>query len=167
MLRKQMFWGLLAIVTAGVAFTAAGQDHPNFTGTWKMNATKSDPGGFGPTSRTDVITQDGSNLTDKVTSSARTGDSNYTAAFTINGTKITVPADSPQAKIGMLTVEDVTATWDGASLVVTVNANVNGQFELTNKDTYTLSADGKTMTIAGHASTQMGDLDSTLVFDKQ
>ena len=164
MLRKITF--ALVLAAAFASFSHA-QDHPNFTGTWKLNITKSDPGGFGPTARTDVITQDGATLTDKVTSSARTGDSNYTAVFTINGTKITVPPDSPQATIGMLTVEDVTASWNGASLVVVVNANVRGQVELTSKDTYTLSADGKTLTIAGHASTQMGDLDSTLVFDKQ
>jgi len=162
----QKITALLFVVVACASVSLAA-DHPNFTGTWKLNVPKSDPGNFGPTSRTDVIAQDGSKLTDKVTSTGQTGDTSYMAVLTPDGTKVTVPPDSPQATIGMLTIEDVTASWDGATLVVVTDANIRGQFELTNKDVYSLSADGKTMTILGHASTQMGDLDTTLVFDKQ
>jgi hypothetical protein len=69
--------------------------------------------------------------------------------------------------MGMLTLEDITASWDGASLVVASDGNFQGQMEIASKNTYTLSADGKTLTIASHVGTSMGDFDTVLVFDKQ
>jgi hypothetical protein len=164
MLKKSLV-GLFA--AALLACSAFAQDHPNFAGTWKLNLAKSNPGDYGPSARTDEITQDGSKFTDKVTSSTQMGDSNYTLAFTADGNKVKIAADSPQAQMGMLTLEDITASWDGASLVVASDGNFQGQMEIASKNTYTLSADGKTLTIASHVGTSMGDFDTVLVFDKQ
>jgi hypothetical protein len=67
----------------------------------------------------------------------------------------------------MLTIEDVTASWEGPAFLLVTDANVRGQVEVTSKQHYTLSADGKTMTIDDHVSTAMGDIDTQLIFDKQ
>jgi hypothetical protein len=164
MLRK---FAVMLLAIAAFSFAGFAQDHPNFTGTWKLNTAKSNPGQFGPSARTDVITQDGSKITDKVTSSSQQGDLNYAANFVLDGTKVVVPPDSPQATMGMLTIEDLTASWDGPAFLLVTDANVRGQVEVTSKQHYTLSADGKTMTVDDHVSTSMGDIDTQLIFDKQ
>lgn len=159
--------GLALLAVAALAGVSAAQDHPNFSGTWKLNSSKSHVGDYGPSSRTDVITQDGSKFTAKVTSATQMGESNYTLTFIADGKTMTIPPDSPQANMGQLTLKDITAAWDGSSLVITENMNYQGQVDIGAKLTYTLSSDGKTMTIADHASTSMGDFDTSLVFDKQ
>ena len=122
---------------------------------------------YGPTARTDVITQDGSKFTDKVTSATNMGDSNYSLQFTADGNKVTIAPDSPQATMGTLTLKDITASWNGPALVVAIDSSFQGQVDIASKVTETLSPDGKTLTMASHASTSMGDFDTTLVFDKQ
>jgi hypothetical protein len=162
---KRMIVGLFALaVFAGVGFA---QDHPNFSGTWKLNASKSNVGDYGPSARTDVIAQDGSKFTAKVTSTTQNGEDDYTLNFTADGNKVTIAPDSPQAKLGNLTLKDITASWNGDSLVVLEDLNFQGQVDIAAKLTYSLSSDGKTLTIADNASTSMGNFDTSLVFDKQ
>jgi hypothetical protein len=164
MLRKAAF---MMFAMAALACTALAQDHPDISGTWKLNSAKSDPGNYGPTARTDVITIDGAKLSDKVTSSTQMGESDYTLTATIDGTKVTVAPGSPQANMGTLTLKELTAAWDGPALVVTTLASFQGQVDVATQSHDTLSADGKVLTMAMHASTSMGDFDETLVFDKQ
>ncbi len=165
MLRKAIFALFVVGVFAGAAVP---QDHPDFSGTWKLNLSKSNPGDYGPSARTEVVTQDGSKFTDKITSSSQMGDSDYTLTFTADGTKVTVAPDSPQANLGPLTMKDITVSWDGASLVLEMDLSFQQQVDLAAKYTYSLSADGKTLTEANHISAgQAGDFDTTLVFDKQ
>jgi hypothetical protein len=164
MFRKAM---LALFAVAALACTSFAQDHPNFAGTWKLNSSKSNVGDYGPSVRTDVITQDGSKFTDKVTSTTQMGESNYTLPFTADGNKVTVAPSAPEAAMGMLTLEDVTAVWNGATVVVTTDASYQGQMEIASKAVYSLSQDGKTLTITNHVSMSMGDFDTTLVFDKQ
>lgn len=164
MLRKTMV-GLFAL--AAFASLSAAQDPPNFAGTWKLNVSKSNPGDYGPSARTEVITQDGSKFTDKVTSTTQTGENDYTLTFTADGKKVTVPPDSPEANMGNLTLKDITATLDSGSLVLAEDLSYQGQVDIAAQLTYSLSSDGKTLTIADHASTSMGDFDTSLVFDKQ
>lgn len=162
---KRIVVALLAVTALAGISTA--QDHPNFSGTWKLNTAKSNAGDYGPMARTEVIIQDGSKFTEKVTSTTQMGESNYTVAFTADGKAVTIPPDSPQANMGQLTLKDITAVWDGTSLVVTEDLSYQGQVDISAKLTYTVSSDGKTMTIADHASTSAGDFDTSLVFDKQ
>jgi hypothetical protein len=158
---------LVLIAVTALAGAGLAQDHPNFSGTWKLNLAKSNPGDYGPSAQTDTITQDGSKFTVAVASSTQMGDSNYTLQFTADGKKTTIAPDSPQATMGMLTLEDATASWDGANLDLLTDSNFQGQMEIGTKAVYTLSADGKSMTVASHSTTSMGDIDTTLVFDKQ
>lgn len=165
MVKKLVF---ALFVVAAFACVSSAQGHPNFAGTWKLNLAKSNPGDYGPSARTETITQDGSKFTDKITSSSQMGDDAYTLTFTADGTKVTVAPDSPQANLGQLTMKDIAVSWDGASLVLVMNMSFQQQMDLAAKYTYSLSADGKTLTEANHISAgQMGDFDTTLVFDKQ
>jgi hypothetical protein len=158
---------LALFAVAALATIASAQDHPNFAGTWKLNSSKSNVGDYGPSVRTDVITQDGSKFTDKVISTTTLGEANYTLSFTADGTKVNVDPNSPAANMGNLTLIDITAAWDGATLVVTTDASYQGQVSVATKAGFVLSADGKTMTMTDHVSTSMGDFDTTFVFDKQ
>jgi hypothetical protein len=147
------------------ASTCFAQDHPNFSGTWKLNPSKSQLSDFSPSERTDVITQDGSQLTDKVTATNQMGDSSYTLKFTADGKKVTLTGANA-VNIGMLSVSDITAQWNGAHLVLNITESVEGN-PIPEKDTYELSTDGKTLTISQQTNTPMGEMDSKFVFDKQ
>ena len=164
MIRKSVLMLFAVALFACVGFA---QDHPNFSGTWKLNLSKSNPGDYGPSARTDQITQAGSKFTDKVVSTTQMGDANYTLEFTADGNKVTVPAGSPRSSMGALTLLNISAAWDGPALVVNTNSTYQSQMDVASKVTYTLSADGKTPTMASHVSLQMGDFDTSLVFDKQ
>lgn len=164
MLRKVAV-GLFAL--AALAMAGGAQQAPNFSGTWKLNLSKSNPGDYGPSARNEVIAQDGSKFTDKVTSTTQMGENDYTLTFTADGKKVTIPPDSPEANMGNLTLKDLTATMDGSSLVLMEDLSYQGQVDIAAQLTYSLSPDGKTLTIADRASTSMGDFDTSLVFDKQ
>jgi len=164
MLRKTLV-GLFAL--AALASVSAAQDPPNFSGTWKLNLSKSNPGDYGPSARTEVIAQDGAKFTDKVTSTTQMGENDYTLTFTADGKKVSIPPDSPQANMGNLTLKDITATLNGGSLVLMEDMNYQGQVDIAAQLSYSLSPDGKTLTISDHATTSMGDFDTSLVFDKQ
>jgi hypothetical protein len=164
MFRKAM---LALFAVAALACVGRAQDHPNFGGTWKLNSSKSNVGDYGPSVRTDVITQDGSKFTDKVVSTTSLGDANYTLTFTADGTKATVPPNSPQSAMGNLTLIDVTAAWQGSTLVVTTDSSYQGQVDVSSTAVFSLSADGKTLTMANHVITSMGNFETAYVFDKQ
>ncbi len=164
MLRKALV-GLFAL--AALTCVSVAQDTPNFSGTWKLNLSKSNPGDYGPSARTEVITQDGTKFMDKVTSTTQMGEEDYTLTFTADGKKQTIPPDSPEANLGNLMLKDITATLNGGSLVLAEDLSYQGQVDITAQLTYSLSTDGKTLTVADHASTSMGDFDTSLVFDKQ
>ena len=59
-----------------------------------------------------------------------------------------------------------TAHWDGVSLVVDSKTSFQGS-DVTIKDTYTPSGDGKTLKEVAHVESGMGNFDSTSVYDKQ
>lgn len=149
------------------ALPGRAQDHPNFAGTWKLNASKSDFGPIPPTdSRTDVISQTDTAITDAIDSNGDQGEEKYTLTMTPDGQAKTIAAGSPASNIGALTLQGITSAWQGSALAVTENAQFDTNDVLI-KSTYTLSADGNVLTIASHGTSQMGEADFTLVFDKQ
>jgi hypothetical protein len=160
---------LLALVAVAVmACVSQAQSKPDLSGTWKLNPSKSQFNEYmSLNSRTDVIAQDGDKFTQKVTASSNQGDLNYTLSFIADGKSVDVPANSPAANQGVLTLLRISAAWQDSSLIVSEDLNYQGQVDITTKLTYDLSKDGKTLTIESHTSTQMGDISSKLVFEKQ
>lgn len=165
MLRKALL--TLFVLAIFVSGSVLAQNHTNFSGTWKLNLAKSNPGDYGPSQRTDVITQDGSKFTEKISSTTQMGQEDYTLSFTADGSKVTIAPDSPQATLGALTLKAIMASWNGEKLAVDTSASFQGQVDISGHNVYSLSPDGKTLTITNHASTSMGDFDTSLVFDKQ
>ena len=150
-----------AIVTslAAVAFAASLAAKPNFSGTWTLNVSKSDFGMLpGPTSRTDIIEHNDPVLKDAVTQDTQQGAQNVTLNYTTDGKEVTNDQ-------GPMTVKS-TLSWDGDNLVVNSSTSIQGN-DVTIKQVWTLSADGKTLIQNAHlAASGLGETDQKLVFEK-
>lgn len=167
MIRSTLAALVALFAVALFALPGRAQDKPNFAGTWKLNTSKSDFGPIPPPdSRTDVISQTGSTITEAVDSNGEQAEEKYTLTLTPDGQEKTIAADSPASRIGMLTLQKITTAWQANALAVTENAQYDTN-DVTIKSTYTLSADGNTLTIASHGTSQMGDVEFTYVFDRQ
>lgn len=139
------------------------QDKPDLSGTWKLNLAKSDYGDTpGPSSRTDTIEQRGESISESVESEYRNKPQRYTLEFSTDGKKRVLPPGAG-VNVGSTTLKSIFASWQGPSLVVTEILNFQG-LDLPAKNTYTLSGDGSTLTIA--VSLGGGDTAFQYVFDR-
>jgi hypothetical protein len=145
---------VLALVLVAGGQSAA---KPNFSGEWKMNASKSDFGGLPPPeSVIRRITHAEPSLTIVEEQRGGMGDQTATRKYVTDGTPTSFSANGA----------DVTtsATWTETTLVVVSTVSAIG---LTFNDKMSLSADGKTLTSSVRLNSPQGDLDITLVFDRQ
>lgn len=165
MLRKA--WIVLAAVLM-VAGTGFAQSKPNFSGTWKLNVTKSDFGPVpGPDAQTDVIEQKGDTIKINVSAESDQGKLQYTETLTTDGREVAVSPDSPATHPAPeVTMQSIAASWDGATLNVSQKLTY-GTDPVTGVSHYTLSADGKTLTISSDYESPQGGASRTFVFDKQ
>jgi hypothetical protein len=156
-----MFRRLITIfaVAAACAAVAPAQSKPNFAGTWKLNVAKSDFGVLpGPESRIDKVEQTASSLTDSISDDGPQGKRNYVLAYSLDGKE---SVNSP----GGTEIKSV-AAWEGAGL--TVNSKLKYQdSDVEIKSIWTVSDDGKTLTMNSHLTSQMGETDQKLIFEKQ
>lgn len=153
--------GMAATPGAAAMIHTGGGDPPNLSGTWKLNISKSNFGQIPPpASQTDAI--EDSEPSVKIAEDQKggmMGDMNLTTTISTDGKETT------SAGMGGAEVKS-TAHWDGRSLVVNSKTNFQGS-DVTIKDTYTLSEDGKTLTEVAHIESSMGNFDTTSVYDKQ
>ncbi len=148
----------LAFFCAVVALSAA--DKPNLSGSWKLNASKSD---FGPMpGAPDKFERKIDHADPKIkiaTSQSMNGqDRNSESEYTIDGKENIVKSGMGEAK--------VTAKWEGATLVVNAKREVQGN-EMVTVEKMSLSADGKTLTDEVSGTSPMGEFKLKFVFDKQ
>jgi hypothetical protein len=137
---------LTAMVAAMVIpFPARAQGKPDFTGTWTMDAAKSDPapqgrggGGGGGGGGTLTIKQTGTELT--VTSQGRQGP--QTMTYKLDGSP---SSNEVMGRGGAQTVKS-TAKWDGSSLVIETTRDFNGT-AVTTKEVRRLDNGGKDMIV--------------------
>lgn len=156
MIRKLL---LITCLIALPLVPAFAQQKPEFSGTWKLNVAKSDFGALpGPDSRTDVITHKDPSMTDDVTSEGAQGKQQYTVKYTTDGKEVT-------NQIGPLEVKS-TLKWDGGNLVVSSKFKI-GDSDVNAQSTWSLSADGKTITISVHFASTMGETDQKIILEKQ
>jgi len=87
------------------------------------------------------------------------GDLAYTESVTTDGKESSWPGMGGTEVKGK-------AHWEGNALIVDATSNFQGS-DVKIKETYTISADGKTLTEVSHVETSMGNFDTTNVFDKQ
>jgi hypothetical protein len=86
------------------------------------------------------------------------GDQTYDVSYTTDGKECVNKMGENEFKS--------TLKWDGDELAVETKGSFGGN-EFTSKGRWTLSADGKTLTITQHFSSAMGEGDVKEVFDKQ
>lgn len=153
---------LIMALLLTVAPATRAQEHPNFSGTWKLNLDKSDYGDLqGPETRTDVIEQHEGHVSERVIAEGRHRVQQYTLLFATDGSETALPHGT---KMGSVTILGVSARWQGEALIVMQNLRFQDS-DLVAANVYTLSGDGKSLTIAvalgGSSRTA-----ATFVFDR-
>ena len=135
-----------------------GQTKPNLNGVWKMDPARSDYSS-GPVSesRLDRISLDGVNLKDTITQKLRHRDeSTYDMIYTIDGKECTNHVNGNLVK--------ATVHWEGDELVI--DSQVFALRQAAIQDRWSLSADGKTITLRRHMTGAV-TAEQTIVFDRQ
>ena len=144
-----LLWGVVSQASA----------KPNFSGEWKMNSAKSS---FAPLPAPDrmvrKISQHGSHLKIQTTQFGQQREIVTDLAYTTDGA-ICKNAIRGQEFTG-------TALWDGDTLVIESKREVQGM-EIVQKESWTLSPDGQTLTIANHVQTPQAAFDVTIVLERQ
>ena len=133
---------------------------PNFSGQWTLNLSKSSYGSFpAPQGMTRKINHQGVALSISSTQRGAQGDVTSDLLYTTDG---------HECLNKMLTGEvKGTARFEGDSLIIESSRQINNA-ELKERDVWTLSSDGKTLTITAHVTLpQQGSFDIKQVFDKQ
>ena len=126
MLRKRVF---SIMFVAALAIVAAAQNKTNFSGTWKLNTSKSDFGMIpGPDSRTDVIDHKDPSLKVSVTAEGAQGKQQYTVNYTTDGKEAVNSLPGREMKS--------TLSWQGKNLVVDTKLKFQGN-DVTVKSTWT------------------------------
>jgi len=168
-----VFLMVIVTVISGYAFVKA-----NFSGDWALDAEKSvfpaPPGGGagGPGGRRGEtklkVTQTGTTLTVVRTSPGRDG------AEVITTDNITADGKESQSTGGREgSVRKVTAKWSDDQNTVVITSSTTSSFgggepmTIPGKETWSLSADGKVLTIDSERSFQGNAMTSKLVYNKQ
>jgi len=148
----------VALLAAAFGLLQA-QAKPNFSGTWKLNASKSNFGPMpAPEARTDKITHQDPDLKDSFTQSGPMGEVTAELKYSTDGKETTSSVRGNQIKS--------TAKWEGDELVIAGKTSFEGG-DVTLADRWSLSADGKTLTILRHVNSPMGETDQKIVLEKQ
>ena len=146
----------IALISASACLAAG----PDLSGNWKLNPSKSEFGAFPPpSSMTQKITHADPKMTVVLKMSSDMGDFDNTANYTTDGKECTNPG------IGGAEAKS-TVKWEGDALVLETKGTF-GDNAYTMKDKWTLSEDGKVLTIVRHFTSGMGDLDQKLILEKQ
>jgi len=151
-------WVVLAAgaLLVGVATQAASQ---NLSGEWKLNFAKSNYGKFpAPSSMTRKIAHNDPKLILTTMQKGAQGEVTSKLVYTTDGKESINQVAGGESK-GI-------AQWIGDKLMIESSREFQG-VTLKQKDIWTLSADGKTLTIDSHVSIPNGEFDIKQVFDRQ
>jgi hypothetical protein len=162
-----MYRKILVLVFAAAAFALPSlAQNAKLNGTWKLNAAKSDFGQFPPpASETDVIAISGADFSQQVASESARGKSQYTRACSIDGKDTPLTPDNPKAHIGPVVLSKINCAWDGSSLVITEGFQMQGA-DGTDKLTYSVSADGSTLTLTSQITSAAMNANRKMVYDR-
>jgi hypothetical protein len=143
--------GILAVVLLLPALSLA--QTPNLTGTWAFDAAKSqvpDMGGRGGMGGGGdiAIKHEGTTVSITTTRTGRDGEpTTNTETFSTDGKPTTVE--------GRMGASSVTAKWEGRNLMVTTSRQTQ-RGDFSTAVTYSLSADGKVLTVSGSMRNREG-----------
>jgi hypothetical protein len=145
-----------AALVVGVVTQAASQ---NLSGDWKLNLAKSNYGKFpAPLSITRKIAHNDPKLMLSTTQKGAQGEVSSNLSYATDGRESLNQVAGGESK-GI-------AQWIGDKLMIESSREFQGA-SLKQKDIWTLSEDGKTLTIDSHVSLPNGEFDIKQVFDKQ
>ena len=150
----------VSLAVACLGAPAAAMAAPNLSGEWKLNVARSKYGDFpAPASMIRKIKHEGVSLSMSTTQKGAQGEVTSELNYSTDGKAVVNKTATGEIKGG--------AHWEGNNLIIESSRQVNSA-ELKERDTWTLSADGKTLTVAAHiVLPQQGEFDVTQVFDKQ
>ena len=132
---------------------------PDFSGEWKLNLARSNFGSFpAPLGITRTIKQQGSTLTMTIVQKGPQGEITSQLTYTTDGKPVTNKGQGGDSK--------GSAQWIGDKLMIESSREIQGS-TLTQKDIWTLSPDGKTLTIDSRVTLPNGGFDIKQVFEKQ
>jgi hypothetical protein len=149
--------GILAILALAAMPALA---KPNFTGDWKLNASKS---AFGDIPAPDAMSYKINHDDPKITSVSK--QSGQMGEFEMNTTCTTDGKECSNAGFQGAATKSV-MTWDGDTLAVETKGQF-GDIDFTSKQRWSISDDGKILTVAQTISTSMGEFTQKLIFEKQ
>jgi hypothetical protein len=150
----------LGIFTLFVLAALPALAKPNFTGDWKLNASKSTFGQMpAPDSMTYKVKHDEPALHNDSKQSSQMGEFEQHLNYTTDG------KESTNEGFGGSSTKSV-LKWDGDALLIDTKATF-GDNEITISQKWTLSADGKTLTVAQSIKAANFSGEQTYVFDKQ
>jgi hypothetical protein len=155
----------LSLATAAVllAVSVSAQNLPNFSGTWTLDAAKSDFGMMPPPdSIVMVIDHKEPSLKVTTTQKGQMGDSSNDSTYTTDGkdnvNKMRSPAGDQDVKSA--------TKWNAQALITTRTIEAQGM-SIGIDDSWDLSADGKVLTVNRQIKTPQGDFGTKLVFNKK
>jgi hypothetical protein len=158
----------LAIAAVAVTLTASAAlaQGANFSGTWEIDAAKSNFGPMqgpnGPPKITMVVDHKDPVITVKTTRETPNGSRTSEAKYTTDGKE---SINSVTGMGGQTNDVPSTMAWKSKSLSLDSKMNMRGQSMQQHQD-WTLSADGKTLTIEVKIQAPMGEIAQTQVFNK-
>lgn len=158
---NRRYWtGLCAAAALTLAIPAGAWAKPNFSGSWKLNSGKSDFGQMtGPEKMDRKVTHEDPSLKYSIVqSSPQGGEVTTDMAYTTDG-----KSSTNQTPMGEVTGA---ATWEGDALNIVNKRQFQG-LEITQTEKWTLSEDGKTLTIDSRVSMPRGHVEMKIVMDKQ
>ncbi len=139
----------------------AAQEHPNFSGNWKLNPDKSSFGAIPPPdSLTYKIQHEGATLLLDFDQDGKKAH----LEFTTDGQERVTDSSNPESEIW------TRVYWAGPVLVFDARDKARPAHESRGikwTSRWTLSDDGKTLAIQKHLSIPQGETDQKLIFDKQ
>ncbi len=127
---------------------------PNFSGSWMLNVVKSQYGQFpAPEVMIRTVQMQGTQLTMSTYQKGAQGEVTSELKYTTDG-KPSVNGASTGS-----------ATWHGDTLVIESSREAQGA-RLTQRDSWSLSSDGKTLTVTTKVKLPNGEFDVKQVFEK-
>jgi hypothetical protein len=150
----------LATITTAVVLSAfAAPAKPNLTGDWKLNPAKSAFGQMpAPSSMTQKVVHEDPSLKVSSKQTSDMGEFAFDATYTTDGKESTnTIMDNPAKSV---------VTWDGGTLLIETKGKF-GDADFKMNDKWTLSADGKVLTIDRHFTSSFGEGDQKMVLEKQ
>jgi hypothetical protein len=148
-----------AILIATLLPLTAFAQKPDFSGNWKLNVEKSDFGPLPPPdSSMEVITQTADQIKESITEKGGMFDGQREEVFALDGSE----------SVNKVGGQDLKSTikFDGATMLFSGKTTYQ-EADVTVEAKWTLSPDGKTLTVATHYSSSLGEADTTRVFEKQ